>query len=176
MLLNRVRELFPLSEEAINSLLSTLSPVALHRDAPMNCAATCAPCSPSADVEVVVPPCPGRVRMPLWHCPFGRSLSGSRLNGRLVGLPRRITRAECLTRQALRHINGNYVNSAPRRYLSVRAASAYLGRSPHALYHLVARGQIPFLRCGTRVFFDRSELDEWMGAGRQQPAERADGG
>lgn len=57
------------------------------------------------------------------------------------------------------------------RYLSVRAAATYLGRTPRAIYHLVERGQIPCIRRGRRVFFDRVELDRWMVSGATSATE-----
>ena len=61
------------------------------------------------------------------------------------------------------------------RYLGVRAAATYLGCSPGSLYHLVARRQIPFLRRGNRLFFDRGDLDRWMRTGEQKPMAGDDG-
>jgi len=51
------------------------------------------------------------------------------------------------------------------RYLDVKAAAAYLGRSEHAVRHLVKKRQIPYIRKQGRVFFDQHSLDRWMGAG-----------
>ncbi|MEW5983706.1 MAG: helix-turn-helix domain-containing protein [Acidobacteriota bacterium] len=48
------------------------------------------------------------------------------------------------------------------RWLDVYAAAAYLSMSPVALYKMVERRQIPFVRKRRRVFFDRHALDEWM--------------
>ncbi len=56
----------------------------------------------------------------------------------------------------------------PHRYLNVRAAAQYLDRSPSSLYHLVARGRIPSLRQGRRIFFDRVDLDHWMRGSSQR--------
>jgi excisionase family DNA binding protein len=52
------------------------------------------------------------------------------------------------------------------RYLDINGASAYLGRSDRALYNLVWRQAIPFIRRGRRVLFDRKALDRWMQEGR----------
>jgi len=55
------------------------------------------------------------------------------------------------------------------KYLDARAAATYLGCSTGSVYHLVARRQIPFLRRGNRLFFDRGDLDRWMRTGEQKP-------
>lgn len=48
------------------------------------------------------------------------------------------------------------------RYLSVETASAYLSLSRKAIYHRVSRREIPFIKRGRRVMFDRLVLDRWM--------------
>lgn len=48
------------------------------------------------------------------------------------------------------------------RYLGPPAAAVYIARSRKALYHLVARRQIPFIRVGRRLTFDRLNLDRWL--------------
>jgi excisionase family DNA binding protein len=48
------------------------------------------------------------------------------------------------------------------RLMSVTDAAAYLGRSRQAVYHLANQGKLPFKKQGTRVFFDRVELDRWI--------------
>lgn len=50
----------------------------------------------------------------------------------------------------------------PRHYLNVAQAAAYLGRTPKAIRMLVYRGEIPTIRVGRRVQFDRERLDRWM--------------
>ena len=53
-----------------------------------------------------------------------------------------------------------------RRLLDVRAAAAHIGRSPSALRHLIARGQIPCVRRDGRVQLDRQDLDNWLELGK----------
>jgi excisionase family DNA binding protein len=43
-------------------------------------------------------------------------------------------------------------------YLNVDEAAGLIGRTPHALYRLVARRQIPYRKHGRRLLFKRSEL------------------
>lgn len=51
------------------------------------------------------------------------------------------------------------------RYLDVQSASSYLSRTPMALYLLVHRRAIPFIKQGKRLMFDRLALDRWMAEG-----------
>jgi excisionase family DNA binding protein len=51
-----------------------------------------------------------------------------------------------------------------QRLLDVSAAARYLGRSKQAIYHLVHENKLPTKRIGSRVFFDRHQLDAWVEA------------
>jgi excisionase family DNA binding protein len=46
--------------------------------------------------------------------------------------------------------------------MNVKQAAAYLGRSESALFHLVAKREIPFVKHGRNLRFDRLELDKWI--------------
>lgn len=49
------------------------------------------------------------------------------------------------------------------RYLSTKQAVEYLGLSSRAsLYSLNTRKQLPFIRLGRRVLYDRLKLDEFL--------------
>jgi excisionase family DNA binding protein len=48
------------------------------------------------------------------------------------------------------------------RWMSISTAARYLDRTEAAMRGLVARAQIPYVKQGERVFFDREALDEWM--------------
>jgi excisionase family DNA binding protein len=48
------------------------------------------------------------------------------------------------------------------RLMTVTQAAAYLGRSQSALFHLVARREIPCIKHGRNLRFDRVELDKWI--------------
>jgi len=52
------------------------------------------------------------------------------------------------------------------RLLDVAAAAEYIGRSPSALRHLIARGAIPCVRRDGRVQVDRQDLDNWLELGK----------
>ena len=59
------------------------------------------------------------------------------------------------------------------RWLDVQAAADYLCMSTDALYHRVQRRQIPFVRRGRIVRFDRLALDRWMDKGARHGFEEA---
>jgi hypothetical protein len=52
------------------------------------------------------------------------------------------------------------------RLLNVLAAAEYIGRSPSALRHLIAKKTIPCVRRDGRVQLDRKDLDNWLEMGK----------
>ena len=48
------------------------------------------------------------------------------------------------------------------RLLTVKQAAVYIGRSSNAVYKLVHRLEIPFIRRGRNLRFDVRELDKWI--------------
>ena len=48
------------------------------------------------------------------------------------------------------------------RLMNVKEAAAYIGRTPKALWHMIANGTIPCVREGSRVHLDRADLDRWI--------------
>jgi len=52
------------------------------------------------------------------------------------------------------------------RLLDVPAAAKYIGRSPSAVRHLIAKGTIPCVRRDGRVQLDRKDLDNWLELGK----------
>ena len=48
------------------------------------------------------------------------------------------------------------------RLLDVRAAAEYIGRTPTALRHLIAKQAIPCVRRDGRVQLDHQDLDNWV--------------
>lgn len=52
------------------------------------------------------------------------------------------------------------------RLLDVPAAAEYIGRTPSALRHLIAKGAIPCVRRDGRVQLDRQDLDNWLELGK----------
>jgi excisionase family DNA binding protein len=49
-----------------------------------------------------------------------------------------------------------------KRFLSVKEAAQYLGRSEKSIYISVGRRQIPFPKWGKKLVFDREELDKFI--------------
>jgi excisionase family DNA binding protein len=54
----------------------------------------------------------------------------------------------------------------PPRLLNIKQAAASLGLSVGALYHLVARREIPFVKFGRTLRFDVRDLDRWIQNGK----------
>lgn len=52
------------------------------------------------------------------------------------------------------------------RLLDVSAAAEYIGRTPSALRHLIAKGTVPCVRRDGRVQLDRKDLDNWLELGK----------
>ena len=50
------------------------------------------------------------------------------------------------------------------KLLNIVDAAAVLGKTPHAVYQMVARRQIPYRKSGRRVFFVGSELQAFIEA------------
>ena len=57
---------------------------------------------------------------------------------------------------------GRSSNPPSRRFVSLREAAIYLGRTEKALRKLVERRAVPFRRAGKRLVFDLAELDRWV--------------
>ncbi|HXS97082.1 MAG TPA: helix-turn-helix domain-containing protein [Candidatus Limnocylindrales bacterium] len=49
-----------------------------------------------------------------------------------------------------------------QRLMDVRESARYIGRSPAALRHLIAKGDVPTVRQDNRVYCDRVDLDAWI--------------
>lgn len=51
--------------------------------------------------------------------------------------------------------------------LNAREAASYLSMTKGLLYKLTSTHRIPYYKpCGKRIMFRRSELDQWVNAGR----------
>lgn len=46
--------------------------------------------------------------------------------------------------------------------MDVRMISEYIHISTSLIYHMVRKGQIPFIRVRSRIIFDRAQIDQWM--------------
>jgi excisionase family DNA binding protein len=60
--------------------------------------------------------------------------------------------------------NGNGWKQPLKKLLTIKEAAQYIGRSETAVYRLVGRHQIPVVRNGRTLRFDRAELDRWVEA------------
>ncbi|HZI27150.1 MAG TPA: excisionase family DNA-binding protein, partial [Gemmatimonadaceae bacterium] len=49
-----------------------------------------------------------------------------------------------------------------KRYMDVKECAEYVGRTNRAIEGLVRRRQIPHIRVGRRVQFDREKIDRWV--------------
>ena len=49
-----------------------------------------------------------------------------------------------------------------RRLLTVDEAGEYLGYTPAAVRHMVAKGQLPCVHIGRSIRFDVRDLDSWI--------------
>jgi len=56
----------------------------------------------------------------------------------------------------------NNTDRLQNRLISIEPASHYLGRSVHSVRYLVRTKQVPFVRIGSRIFFDQKALDEFI--------------
>jgi excisionase family DNA binding protein len=53
--------------------------------------------------------------------------------------------------------------------LSIDGAAEWLGMAPGALRGRIQRHEIPVVKIGRRVFFDRRQLDAWIQSNTQKP-------
>ena len=54
--------------------------------------------------------------------------------------------------------------------LTVQNATAFLRISPSTLYQLTSRHEIPFMKKGKRLYFNKEELRRWIEEGSIKPA------
>jgi excisionase family DNA binding protein len=58
----------------------------------------------------------------------------------------------------------------PEQPIKIKAASAFLGIPVSTIYGLTSRREIPFYKKGKELLFLKSELIEWVKAGRKPTA------
>ena len=56
------------------------------------------------------------------------------------------------------------------RYFDVDQCAAYIGRTATAVRMLAKRGQIPRLKVGRKLQFDKEKIDRWMDRHSQRGA------
>lgn len=59
-----------------------------------------------------------------------------------------------------------------RRYLDVQEVADYIHSTPLTIRVKTSRREIPHIKCGRRVLYDRVMIDAWLAA-RQVPALQA---
>ena len=63
--------------------------------------------------------------------------------------------------------NQKYIDMIEKEFLTTKEAAAYLGMALSYLYKLTSKKSIPFYTpTGKKLYFKKSELDEWMNRGR----------
>lgn len=61
-------------------------------------------------------------------------------------------------------------NEAEHEFLNIQEAAEFLKITVPALYTKVSRKEIPVSKPGKRLYFKRSELEEWINLGRRKTA------
>jgi excisionase family DNA binding protein len=46
--------------------------------------------------------------------------------------------------------------------MDVKMVSEYIHVSASLIYHMVSKGQIPFIKVRSRTIFERSQIDKWL--------------
>ena len=54
------------------------------------------------------------------------------------------------------------MNSKNERYMCLSTVSVYLHLSPKTLYSKVCKREIPYIKAGGRLLFDKQEIDAWL--------------
>ena len=54
------------------------------------------------------------------------------------------------------------MNPPERRILTIKDASAYLGRSPWTVAEMVRTGKIAYIKDGKRKLLDINDINEWI--------------
>jgi excisionase family DNA binding protein len=56
--------------------------------------------------------------------------------------------------------------SEARRYLDVQEVADYIRSTVLTVRVKTSRREIPYIKCGRRVLYDRTEIDAWLAAQR----------
>jgi excisionase family DNA binding protein len=59
-----------------------------------------------------------------------------------------------------------------QEYMDAPETAALIRRTTTALYRMVARGQIPYRKCGRRLLFRRSEIERFLAGLPGRPLEK----
>lgn len=56
---------------------------------------------------------------------------------------------------------------ADKPFLTLKETSEFTGISIHTIYRMTSRKEIPHLKAGGKLLFDRAELTQWLNATKQ---------
>jgi len=48
------------------------------------------------------------------------------------------------------------------RFLDVKLLADYIHVSKSLIYRMVSKGQIPYIKIGSRTIFDRDKINQWL--------------
>lgn len=55
-----------------------------------------------------------------------------------------------------------------KKHFNIKEASVYLDLAPQTLYGFTSNRTIPFIKKGKKLYFKKSDLDEWLSEGRKK--------
>jgi len=70
--------------------------------------------------------------------------------------------AQAVVARVLPAIKNGNGGGGHARLMSTKEAARYLGRSVSSLQHLRFRNEIPYVKRGRRIHYDREALDSWI--------------
>lgn len=77
------------------------------------------------------------------------------------------TLIQCTVRQALSEQVSNAKESV-NEILSVEQAGRFLNLAKQTLYGFTSKNEIPFFKRGKKLYFRKSELEQWLTEGKQR--------
>lgn len=54
-----------------------------------------------------------------------------------------------------------------QRYMDIKSLTQYIPLKTSTIYSMVSRKQIPFNKVGSKLVFDRIEIDDWITQGQR---------
>ena len=70
-----------------------------------------------------------------------------------------------ITEGVYQRLQSRLPDSRPSPWMTVTEVAAYLACKPDRIYSLKSAGRIPHYKDGSRLLFERGEIDEWVRAG-----------
>lgn len=46
--------------------------------------------------------------------------------------------------------------------MDIRQAATYVSMSRHTLYEMVSKHQVPHIKMGRKLLFDKTDIDQWL--------------